>query len=202
MAENKPFKFSDNDKNNLLDSWRRKSDRAIATKYIDKVEKLVEQCFYNPPLPLFVEEKTPQQERDNRKKVLDLSRQLRGVLSTQSAQSRYRINVYDMANEDEHFSDIFLDRLINNLEMLEASIKPWLKSKTPSTDRKGDSTRRDFMFYLIYWYIDCFGKEPSTSPAGNFRTFLRTLSSIIDIPLGEDLLKRELQKKIKLFFNM
>ena len=91
MVKNKPFKFSDNDKNNLLDSWKRKSDRAIATKFIDRVEKCVETCFYNPR---FVEEKTPQQERDDRKNVFDLSQQLRDVLLTLSAKNKWWINVY------------------------------------------------------------------------------------------------------------
>jgi hypothetical protein len=68
MAENKPFKFNDDDKNILLVSWKRKSDRAIAAKYIDKVEKLFEDYFISPP-PIRVEEKTPQQERDDTQKV-------------------------------------------------------------------------------------------------------------------------------------
>lgn len=198
MAENKPFKFSDNDKNNLLDSWKRKSDRAIATGYIDKVEKFVDKCFYNPR---FVEQKTPQQERDHSKNVFDLSRQLRGLLLAQSAENKCWVNAYMGVNEDDPFSDIYLDRLINNLEMLEDSMKPHLKSGTPSTARKGDSARNQFMCNIIYWYIDCFGKEPSTSPAGNFRAFLKTLSNIIDIPLGEDLLKRCRQTTIERFFN-
>ena len=196
MAENKPFKFSDNDKNNLLDSWKRKSGRAIATKYIYKVEKFVDKCFCNPR---FVEQKTPQQERDNCKEVSDLSRQLIDALLAQSAENEYWINVYIGVNEDDPFSDIYLDRLISHLEMLEASMNSRLKSETPSTARKGDSARNQFMCNIIYWYIDCFGKEPSTSPTGNFRPFLKTLSKIVDIPLGEDLLKRELQKGIKLF---
>ena len=80
--------------------------------------------------------------------------------------------------------------LIKLLEMLEFALKSRLEHNLPGTARKGDATRYLFMVALVTTYQSCFGKNPSASPAGNFRAFLNTLSNIIDIRLGSDLLKR------------
>ena len=196
MAKNAPFKFTREERNSLVDSWKRKADRLIAAKtekgYIDTVERIVHYNLIDPSFP--PEDRTPQQERDDDKNMLDLSRHLRGALVNQSARSKqsFEGQLSDIAQSQDICRDshISLAHLVNSLEILEFVLKSSLEHNTPSTARKGNSTRYIFMVALVTTYQRSFGKNPSASPAGNFRAFLDTLSNIIGIPLGSDLLKR------------
>jgi len=195
MVKNAPFKFTREQRNSLIDSWKRKADRQIAAKkekgYIDTVERIVRYNLIDPSFP--PEDRTPQEERDDNKKMLGLSRQLHGALVNQSAGSMQSLNgqLSDIAQSQDICRDyLSLPHLVNSLESLEFALKLRLKHNTPSTARKGDSTRYIFMVALVTTYQRSFGKNPSASPAGNFRAFLDKLSNIIGIPLGSDLLKR------------
>jgi hypothetical protein len=207
MDKNAPFKFTREQRNSLIDSWKRKADRLIAAKigkgYIDTVERIVHFTLIAPPDP--PEDKTPQQERDDDESMLDLSRRLRGALVRKSARSTQAINERMAGHTGRSARDWYpvllcaddrLARLVESLVSLEGALESRLERPTPSTMRKGVEIRERLMLCLVDSYQQSFSKKPSASPTGNFRNFLDTLSdillhrAIIKIPLGGDLLKR------------
>ena len=190
--ENKPFKFTQKDRNRLLDSWKQKAARVIAREYIKQVERIVHNTTIDPAFP--PEDRTPQQERDDDKRIHNLSVHLRGALINQSARSKRALagHLHDIARSQGYGadSDIILERLVGYLVMLEFAMKSRLERKTPRTARKDDSTGYLLMVSLLAIYQRHFKKNPKTGNGSNFREFLKTLSSIINIPLGSDLLQR------------
>ena len=194
MSPDKLFKFSPEHRTGLIAAWKRESDRDIAYFYLNDVESLVDAMLvdYEP------DEKTPHEERDDRIKILGLSRRLRGALLNQSKRdARYleqslmglmcrkdgeTIIPKDWSNENHR------DRLIQCLAAVEKYMTVQTSVPISRTARRDEKNRLHFMGELVRYYRMHFGKYPSKQPKGNFRPFLKTLSEYIEMPMGENLL--------------
>ena len=192
MTSNKPFKFTKEQRDKLLSSWKHQSDRDKAWEYINHVERIIDSHVVNA-LP---EEKSPQQERDDRKNILGLVRRLRGALLNQSVRGGHEMERFlESGHQAPEIGEgsTHREQLIAYLESADSAMTVLTSGRLPSTDRKGEYQRRRMMRGLVHSYLIHFGKYPSTAHGGNFRRFRSTLSKILDIPLGEDLQDRAIK---------
>jgi hypothetical protein len=189
MAQNKPFKFTLQQRNDLLSSWARQSTQDKAWGFIDDVEKIIKWRIVDA-LP---DEKTPHQERDDRENIHALARRLRGALLNQSVRGGHELERFlEREHEAPESSDGGIhphrERLIAYLETVDTAMTVLTSAQVPRTARKGEIGRLKFMRNLVRSYQQHFGRYPSIAPKGNFRRFLSTLAEILNMPLGETLL--------------
>jgi hypothetical protein len=187
------FKFTDDQKKELLLSWKTKSGQSKAEAFLDSIQSAVGE-YIEPFLPAAMTSTDLKEVHDE---IRTLAKDLRGRLLSLQGRERWGLEaVFDLTAKSWgmpcHSTDFYSD-LVQRLELTEAVCQHKLEHWGPVKAGPAKGAETVLLMRLISIHKRHFGKFPSTSSNGAFMQFLSELSVIIGTPLGSDLLKTVLR---------
>lgn len=202
------FKFTNEQRNKLKQSWGRPNDRANAEDFIRSTERIISYWL--------AKQKPNEDAETDRIRCSDISsaaRQLHRALSNpdpdfnggldahfqekvlldKSADGQLlRDRLHDLGGSTMRLSQIWptLDILIPSIEQSANAYRAHLKSKPGP--HKNDI--RGLLYPIANIYRSSFGKPPSSSMNGSFFAFMKTLAVILNIEIGHRVIRSVLQR--------